>query len=659
MRTLPQEWDFLVDIPKCCQLDCELWMNFGTPGLPVEGRLQLVIKYSRFNLFFRFLLTGALLSFAALTFAQSQPKGEAVFVGVKKADRVGRFSAQPDGKPDAVFTLSLKPSPGESPISEIEIRTVAGPPGVWSSAKTAPEGYLGVAKAKKPSEIINSPPGPIRINPQEDPHLLMLATDDAHFADKNRKYQLKVTAADGTSWVIPVKTEAGSPEVAPASQGAYPVRMSAVLKGISNYDAVNPGKNIAGDDKADGLFVLTMEAKDKEITAIEIRNTDGAKAVWDTIPSSPNGAVGVAMSSDPVRLLNNRDGTVAIKVQDRIELNLYVADNGSIEAGKTNYRVSVTFSDGGLSWCPVQRASTAPPVESKEEMAPGASKKVNFLPSFMGFVTTDAVGPYPGIKPDNVADSVFGLDIEITPKNEITGIEIQSVDGPTRKWSTRPESGAWGLAIAYQSAPAALLNKPDGNVSIPIDNRVQFFVYGADPGDIATSNQKFRMIVHLKDGSSYQQMVRRPMASTPSVMPGIDEAPKAKGAVTCEFRGFIADLVNTSTRPGKDGYLDGTFIMKLEVEEKKLARLDVSGSDGVIRWSSEPKSPVMFLGVALYPRIHTLVNEKAGPLHVPVSGKKTLYLYAADNGLLSDPKSRLTVTLTFTDKSTMSTEVIK
>ena len=99
--------------------------------------------------------------------------------------------------------------------------------------------------------------------------------------------------------------------------------------------------------------------------------------------------------------------------------------------------------------------------------------------------------------------------------------------------------------------------------------------------------------------------------------------------------------------------------MKLEVEEKKLARLDVSGSDGVIRWSSEPKSPVMFLGVALYPRIHTLVNEKAGPLHLPVSGKKTLYLYAADNGLLSDPKSRLTVTLTFTDKSTMSTEVIK
>ena len=129
----------------------EFWDSWSSSG--GEGSNWLLNIHVSI-VFFDFLLTGALLSFAALTFAQSQPKGEAVFVGVKKADRVGKFSAQPDGKPDAVFTLSLKPSPGDSPISEIEIRTIAGPPGVWSSAKTAPEGYLGVAKAKKPSEII-------------------------------------------------------------------------------------------------------------------------------------------------------------------------------------------------------------------------------------------------------------------------------------------------------------------------------------------------------------------------------------------------------------------------------------------------------------------------------------------------------------------------
>ncbi len=427
-------------------------MNFAASGLPVEGRLLLVIKSSFFKLFFRLLLTGALLSFAGLIFAQSQPRGEAVFVGVKKTDRVGKDQAQPDGKPDAVFTLSLKPSPGEQTISEIEIRTLAGPPGVWSSAKTAPEAYLGVAKAKTPSQIINSHPTQVRVNPQDDPYLLLMATDDGHFANKNRKYQVKVIAADGTSWALPVKIEAGPAEEAPAQQAAYPVRMSAVLKGVSNYDAVNPGKNIAGDDKADGLFVLTMEAKDKEISGIEIRNTDGVKSSWDTIASSPNGALGVALTSDPVKLLNSRDGTVRISVQDRVELNLYVADNGSIEGGKTNYRVSVTFSDGGVSWCPVQKAS-ASPQESKEEVPAGASKKVNFQPSWLGFVTTDAVGPYPGIKPDGVADSVFSLDIEIIPKNEITGIEIETAERNFEEMehSTELQSLGSGCGLSFRA----------------------------------------------------------------------------------------------------------------------------------------------------------------------------------------------------------------
>jgi hypothetical protein len=335
-----------------------------------------------------------------------------------------------------------------------------------------------------------------------------------------------------------------------------------------------------------------------------------------------------------------------------------VADNGSIAGGKTNYRVSVTFSDGGLSWSPVQKASAASSAP-KDEVSPAASKKVNFMPTWLGYVHTDAVGPYPGIKPDGIADSVFGLDIEITPKQEITGIEIESVTPPIRKWSTQTDSKGWGLAVAYQSAPTALLNKPDASIKIPIDNRVQFNIYASDPGDISTSNQQFRMIVHLSDGSSYQQLVRRPVASTSSVVPGTDEIPKAKGAVSCEFRGFIADLVNTSTRPGKDQYLDGTFVVKIQVEDKKLTRVDISGSDGAVRWSSDPKSPVMFLGVALYPQLYKLVNTKPGPMQLPLSGKKQLYLYAADNGLLSDPNARLTVTLTFTDKSTMSAEVMK
>ncbi len=67
----------------------------------------------------------------------------------------------------------------------------------------------------------------------------------------------------------------------------------------------------------------------------------------------------------------------------------------------------------------------------------------------------------------------------------------------------------------------------------------------------------------------------------------------------------------------------------------------------------------MLLGVAIYPKIYNLVNEKPGPMHLLVAGKKTFYLYAADNGMLSDPKAALSLTVTFADKTTLKTEIVK
>ncbi|HMK35039.1 MAG TPA: hypothetical protein VK463_08235 [Desulfomonilaceae bacterium] len=623
---------------------------FGSSG----GEDSLLARYVYYSVSAVVIAVLLMLNYAPAG-AQDPSAGEAIFFGVKKSDRVGKLSAKPDGKPDAVFALNLKPRAATGTIAEVEVRSIEGQPGIWNTipGKAVGAGYVGAARAKTPADIINKTPGPLNLNGKQENDLLLFVTDDGAFSHPDRHYQIKVSYSDGTSIVVPVRTEISSaPEDVQVKPGVFPVRMSAVLKGISNYDAVNPTKRIGGDDVADGLFELKVDAPNKEITAIEIRNVDGVAGVWDTVPSSKNPAVGVALTSDPVHLLNSKDSSIAIKVKDRVQLNLYVADNGGIAGGATNYRISVTFSDGEISWCPVQK-------DTKKE-PPTAATKVSFLPTWMGFMPTDAVGLYPGLKPDGQQDAVFGLDIDVSPRSTITGIEINNVDGPAKKWATTGTSpGAWGLAVAYQTAPTALLNKTDGAVSIPIDGRAQFFVYGADPGDLATTSQKLRMIVHLSDGSSYQQLITRPPASTSTVVPGVEEPAKAKGLINCEFRGFIADLVNTSTRPGKDGYLDGTFIMKLEVENKKLAKVDISGTDGAVRWSSDPKPPLMFLGVALYPNIFKLINEKGGTLNTPVSGRRTLYLYAADNGMLSDPRARLSVTVTFTDKTTLSTEVAK
>ncbi len=595
-----------------------------------------------------------------LVCAETGPKGEAYFVGVQKSDRVGKDSAQPDGKPDAAFTLTLPAEGSKQPITDIEIQSVSGPPRVWNTArKSSRAGFVGVSDSRRPSLLLNMGAEPLKIDPAQHRSLLLFVSDDGLFKQKQIDYQIKVTYADGKFGIFPVKTREVAVEERPSERvPASDVRMSAILKGISNYDAVSPGKKIVSDDVADGVFVLTVEAKNREIVALQIKNIDGAESVWDTVPSSRNSPVGVALSSDPERLLNNPDGTVRIRVKERVDLNLYVADNGSIKEGRTHYRVAITFSDGKISLCEAKPATTG----AKETKEPDVrtSPTVNQLATWLGYVSTDAVGPYPEMKPDSAADAVFGLDIEAQPKNTITGIEIHSYVDPGRKWGTGGTTpGAWGLGVAYESSPGTLLNHADGSVNIPVEGRAQFYLYAADPGDIAKTHYSLRMIVHMADGSSFQQLVQRPAATTSTVAPEEPESSRAHGLITCEFRGFVADLVNTSARPGKDGYLDGTFITKLRVKDKTITKIELQAADGTVHWSTQPRAPVMILGVALYPKIFQLVETQKGSLNIPVSGRRTIYLYAADNGMLSNPNARLTVRVIFSDKTELSTEVIK
>ncbi len=626
---------------------------------PLKGRLLLPGQLSsRFLLLI--LMFGVVTSLPMDAYAQTSPRGQCTFIGPKRSDLVGKKSVKPDGKPDVVFSLRLTPAANEPPIAEIQMQA-ANPRGSWTTRSRTPgANFIAVADARRPSVVLNQARGPLKIDPARIKDLLLYVTDDGGFSKGDRQFTIRVVNDGGKSWMAPVEMATGTPPGTEETRpGASPIRMSAYLKGLSEYDAVSPGKRIAGDDKADGLFLLSVEAKNKVITGIDIRNVDGVRSVWDTVPGSRTSAIGVASPSDPVKLLNNPDGSVKIPVKDRADLNLYVADNGSIAGGKTRYRVSVTFSDGEIAWCPVQRSAPGSKEVNLRSTTPKVTR-VNFLGTWMGYVSTDAVGRYSGMKPDGKPDAVFDLDIDVSPKSVITGLEIQSLDGISKRWGTGGTTpGNWGMGVAYQTTPKALINKPDGSVRIPIEKRTQFYLYVADPGDLASTNQPLRMIVHFADGSAYEQYIRRPTASTSTVVPGTGETPKARGIITCEFRGFIADLVNTSTRPRKDGYLDGTFILKLQVDDKRLAKVEIKTHDGNVRWSSDPKPPVMFLGVAVYPKIFKLINPKGGVMNVLIPKKQTFNLYAADNGLLSDPNSRLIATVTFTDKTTLSAEVIR
>jgi hypothetical protein len=593
-----------------------------------------------------FFQAGLLLA-ATLACAQTENPGEAFFSGIQKSDRVSKTGPTRDGKPDAAFSFQMPAIPGNQTISEIQIQAVSGAPGVWTTAAKGGS-YIGLADPKTPNDIINKKRGPLNLKIDEPLELLLYVTDDGTLTAEDRRYQIKVIKSDASSRVVPVKTLSSEKleQASPSEASDGRVRMSAINIGLSQYDAVGPYKVLQGDDKPDGLFQLTLEARDKVIKSIEVGGMDSASPIWDTIPGSKAWALGVALTNDPVHLLNKADGTISVPLGDRIRLNLYLADNGDIAKGTAAFRVGVTFTDGERAWCPVKN----------ESAIPNEPSKVNFIGTWLGSVTTDAVGKFPGLKPDGQGDACFGLDIDITPRNNITGIEIKNLEAGGDKWGTTGTTqGAWGLGVAYQTAPKALINKPDGSVNIPVSGRVQFFLYVADPGDLASKYELYHLIVHLADGRSFHQPIKTVPGSTSSVLPGGEE-PKVKGVINCEFRGFIADLVNTTHRPGKDGFMDGTFILKLQVEDKKIAKIDIKSIDNVVRWSTEPKGKEMLLGVAVYPRVYDLMNAKGTFPVTPVSGKKTFFMYAADNGMLSDPKTGLIVTVTFTDKTTLYTD---
>ena len=133
-----------------------------------------------------------------------------------------------------------------------------------------------------------------------------------------------------------------------------PVQIEASIERFGPYDLMKASEAIHGDGRLDAVIKFVMHTSGN-VKSIEIRNTDGRHSVWDTIPRNGHVSMGIADPSRPDELLNRQDGSIGIDVRNQCDLLLYVADNGSIKAGKTNYVVTVNFTDGRVGRSLVKR----------------------------------------------------------------------------------------------------------------------------------------------------------------------------------------------------------------------------------------------------------------------------------------------------------------
>ncbi|MGO8821185.1 MAG: hypothetical protein ACLQO6_08185 [Desulfomonilaceae bacterium] len=75
---------------------------------------------------------GVFCHWSSIVNAENEPTGACSFLGVKKTDRVGKTKPEPDGIPDAVFSLTFSTPLADKRIEEIEIMA-SNPSKSWTS----------------------------------------------------------------------------------------------------------------------------------------------------------------------------------------------------------------------------------------------------------------------------------------------------------------------------------------------------------------------------------------------------------------------------------------------------------------------------------------------------------------------------------------------
>ncbi len=264
----------------------------------------------------------------------------------------------------------------------------------------------------------------------------------------------------------------------------------ATLLGISSSDFGGRYEYLKPDGSRDYLLQLTVNFPGKYIKNIEIRNTNGQFTVWDTIPG--NGMWNLFVCNQYNYLFSNQNGGLKQPIPAKGTYFIYLPDNGSIREGKTNYKLTVFFTDGTKAETKVVKNFR--PISDLKAVLVKRSNR-------------DFGGRYEEIKPDGEKDYLLELTISYRGKT-IKDIEIRNINGQFTVWDTIPRNGMWALAVVKNGQ---LYSYNDSSIR-PItlnNNREKILIYLPDNGSIRKGNTDYKLTVFFTDGSSAHCRVKK------------------------------------------------------------------------------------------------------------------------------------------------------
>ena len=272
--------------------------------------------------------------------------GSAVLSGSGTRDLVGnnehrRGSGTNDWKVDIKVS-----TPGT--LKGMTIENTSGSAGHWDTIPGNGRWLIGVTEPN--GTILNRSDGSVLISISRETELGLWIEDNGSLGDRDVVSHITLLYDDGRTLSREIVRRVGSdrPARGERQDGRREVRFSGPRQ-ASSSDYVGARERIGPDGSFDWLFEFQITGKG-QVKAIMVECIGTSSGVWDTVPGNGNWALGVVLPGKGGKgVLNNYDGSVSFEVPPNHNLQLFMEDNGSLRQGASNFRISVTWSDGAVT----------------------------------------------------------------------------------------------------------------------------------------------------------------------------------------------------------------------------------------------------------------------------------------------------------------------
>jgi len=538
------------------------------------------------------------------------------FAGFEYGDILGPGeSAQPDGNPDAVFTISIAGIGGA--IANLELRSEDGK-SVWDTK--AGNNIPGINVKDGNGNVLTASSGSMPITP------FLLATgfvltvhDDGSIA-KGGNFTVKTIFVDGSETTASVAVPATAKEEPAAAIKLVSAKW--VTEGLRDLTGRN--ERLAGDGKQD-LRLRTVLEGTAVVTGVTVRTIEGDPFEWDTIPGNRFWLAAAVRSNNVLN--SKKDGSINVELKGKTNLDLFLSRPDSMEKSIPKCEVIFTFSDGSVLKRNIEAPSSAP---AADEFAGSAI--------LLGAGERDLVGLNEQRAGNGKPD--WETELKVSTAGTVTGINIRNISGKAGEWDTIPGNKRWLIVATDQNGK--VLNRQDGSVSIPVSGTMILRLWVEDNGSLADSGTRSLVTLTYDDGRTLSGELQRKLRKSGALTEESGKKPEETEAGKAEDRGLWlgtprqasgSDYVGLGERPRKSGKKDWVFDFSVEGKgEIKSIQLQGTAAGRSASWDTIPGNRVPLLGVFMQGK--GLLNSKNGSVSLKVSSAANLLFFVEDDGFL-------------------------